>query len=205
MDAYDYSKINSYEKNFLPEGFQGHVFNMSYKWLHVIALYPLNKPVKIMEIGAYHGANACSLVKTFATHPKSEIHCVDPWLDYQEYPEYKGKQDNNYSLFLKNISKLSPEDVSKVFIHRISSANLDRYFDDETFDIIYIDGNHTTFFVVQDAILSLKKLVRGGYLIFDDMQDKAVVDGLNLFLSGAKGLVETEVKINSCQAFVQKK
>jgi hypothetical protein len=37
------------------------------------------------------------------------------------------------------------------------------------------------------------------------MQDKAVVDGLNLFLSGAKGLVETEVKINSCQAFVQKK
>jgi hypothetical protein len=158
-----------------------------------------------MEIGAYHGANACSLVKTYATNPKSEIHCVDPWMDYQEYPEYKGKQGNNYSLFLKNISKLSPEDVLKVFIHRISSADLDLYFKDETFDIIYIDGNHTTFFVMQDAILSLKKLVPGGFLIFDDMQDKAVVEGLNLFLSSARGLVELEVKINSCQAFVQKK
>jgi hypothetical protein len=58
---------------------------------------------------------------------------------------------------------------------------------------------------LQDAILSLKKLVSGGYLIFDDLQDKAVVEGLNMFLAGAKGLVELEVKINNCQAFVQKK
>jgi hypothetical protein len=104
-----------------------------------------------------------------------------------------------------NISKMATEDISKIFIHRISSADLDRYFNDETFDIIYIDGNHTTFFVMQDAILSLKKLIPGGFLIFDDMQDGAVVDGLNLFLAGARGLVENEVKINSCQAFVQKK
>ena len=203
MDIYDYSKINAHEKTFLPVGFEGHVFNMSYKWLNIIK--PTNKPLKIMEIGAYHGANACSLVKTLATHPKSEIHCVDPWMDYTDYIEYKGKQGNNYSLFLKNISKLEPEDVSKIFIHRISSANLDLYFKDESFDIIYIDGNHSTYFVLQDAILSLKKLVPGGYLIFDDLQDQAVVDGLNLFLGGSKEYLEPGVKMNNCQAFVQKK
>jgi len=203
MDIYDYSKISANEKTFLPEGFKGNVFNMSYKWTSIIP--PSNKPLKIMEIGAYHGANACSLVKTLATHPDSQVHCVDPWLDYDYYPEYKGAQGLNYSFFLNNISKLAPEDVSKIYIHRISSSDLDRYFDDKTFDIIYIDGNHTTFFVLQDAILSLKKLVSGGYLIFDDLQDKAVVEGLNMFLAGAKGLVELEVKINSCQAFVQKK
>ena len=203
MDIYDYSKISTHEKTFLPVGFEGHVFNMSYKWLNIIK--PTNKPLKIMEIGAYHGANACSLVKTLATHPKSEIHCVDPWMDYEDYIEYKGKQGNNYSLFLKNISKLEPEDVSKIFIHRISSANLDLYFKDESFDIIYIDGNHSTYFVLQDAILSLKKLVPGGYLIFDDLQDQAVVDGLNLFLGGSKEYLEPGIKMNNCQAFVQKK
>jgi hypothetical protein len=203
MDIYDYSKISAHEKSFLPVGFEGYVFNMSYKWLDIIK--PRDKPIKIMEIGAYHGANACSLVKTLATHPKSEIHCVDPWMDYEDYIEYKGKQGNNYSLFLKNISKLSPEDLSKIFIHRISSEDLDLYFKDKTFDIIYIDGNHSTYFVLQDAILSLKKLVPGGYLIFDDLQDKAVVDGLNLFLGSAKDLVFTDVRVNNCQAFVQKK
>jgi hypothetical protein len=205
MEIYDYSKISPYEKSFLPEGFKGNVFNMSYKWVPILPSYPNTKPLKIMEIGAYHGANACSLVKTLATHPKSEIHCVDPWMDYDDYVEYKGKQGVNYSLFLNNISKLSPEDMSKVYIHRISSTNLDLYFKDDTFDIIYIDGNHSTYYVVQDAILSLKKLVPGGYLIFDDLQDQAVVDGLNLFLSSAKGLVELQVKVNNCQGFVQKK
>jgi len=189
------------EKSFLPVGFEGYVFNMSYKWLDIIK--PRDKPIKIMEIGSYHGANACSLVKTLATHPKSEIHCVDPWINYDI--EYKDKQGNNYSLFLKNISKLSPEDLSKIFIHRISSEDLDLYFKTNTFDIIYIDGNHSTYFVLQDAILSLKKLVPGGYLIFDDLQDKAVVDGLNLFLGSAKDLVFTDVRVNNCQAFVQKK
>jgi hypothetical protein len=205
MDVYDYSKISLYEKSFLPEGFKGNVFNMSYKWMQVLPPYPHDKPLKIMEIGAYHGANACSLVKTLATHPKSEIHCVDPWMDYDDYVEYKGKQGTNYSLFLNNISKLSPEDMSKVYIHRISSANLDPYFKDESFDIIYIDGNHSTYYVLQDAILSLKKLVPGGYLIFDDLQDKAVADGLNLFIGGAKDLIDLQIKINNCQAFVQKK
>lgn len=203
MDIYDYSRINNHEKQFLPEGFQGHVFNMSYKWEKVIPV--INRPYKIMEIGAYHGANACSLVKTFAKHPASEIHCLDPWMDYSEYIEYKGKQGLNYSLFLNNISKLSPSDVSKIYIHRMSSAHLDSKFKDETFDIIYIDGNHSTFFVLQDALLSLKKLVPGGFLIFDDLQDKEVVDGLNMFLSVSKEHLMKDIKVENCQAFVQKK
>lgn len=203
MDLYDYSKISPHEKSFLPEGFSGNVYNMSYKWVGVIP--KSDKPLKILEIGAYHGANACSLVKTFATHPKSEVHCVDPWADSDAYPEYKGKQAQNYSLFLKNISKLSPQDISKVYVHRISSADIDIYFKDETFDIIYIDGNHTTYFVLQDAVLSLKKLVPGGHLVFDDAHDDGVKMGLNAFLNCAKEFIKDSVIVNHGQVFVQKR
>jgi predicted O-methyltransferase YrrM len=86
----------------------------------------------------------------------------------------------------------------------MSSADLDIRFADATFDVIYIDGNHTTEYVYQDAKLSLKKLVPGGYLIFDDVHDKGVVAGINLFLAGANKFVHKEIQINSGQAFIKK-
>jgi predicted O-methyltransferase YrrM len=203
QDPYHSSKINAHEKSLLPEGFSGICYNMSYKWLGIIP--KPDKPLKILEIGAYHGANACSLVKTFATHPKSQVHCIDPWTDYEAYPEYKNKQALNYSLFLKNVSKLSLEDLNKVYVHRISSADIDIHFKDETFDIIYIDGNHTAYFVLQDAVLSLKKLAPGGHMVFDDAHDDGVKAGINAFLSCAKEFLKDSVIVNHGQVFVQKK
>jgi hypothetical protein len=203
MDPYDYSKISDHEKFFLPEGYSGNVYNMSYKWTALISTP--DKPLKIMEIGAYHGANVCCLVKTFAKHPKSEIHCVDPWADYEAYPEYAGKQEMNYSLFLNNISKLSLNDIGKIYIHRMSSVDIDTRFKDETFDIIYIDGNHTEYFVMHDAILSFKKLAPGGHLVFDDVHDKGVVAGLQAFLNVSREFIEDNVRVSHGQAFVQKK
>jgi predicted O-methyltransferase YrrM len=203
QDPYHSSKISAHEKSLLPEGFSGICYNMSYKW---IGLLPTpDKPLKVMEIGAYHGANACSLVKTFAKHPKSEIHCIDPWTDYEAYPEYKNKQALNYSIFLKNISKLPLEDLNKVYVHRMSSVDIDTRFKDESFDIIYIDGNHTEYFVMHDAILSLKKLVPGGHLVFDDVHDKGVVAGLQAFLTVSREFIEDNVRASHGQAFVQKK
>jgi SAM-dependent methyltransferase len=200
---YAYEKIDDYEKSLLPNGFQGNVYNLSYKWNGIIL--EQNIPMKIMEIGAYHGANVCSLFKTFATHPKSEVHCVDPWKDYDDYPEYKGKQSSNYSLFLQNISKLPPEEVQKIYIHRMLSHKIDAHFVDETFDIIYIDGCHETLYVLQDAMIALKKLVPGGYLIFDDVQDPKVLQGLQMFLNVSQHLIEPEVKSRFCQAYVKKR
>jgi predicted O-methyltransferase YrrM len=199
---YDYSKISELEKSYLPSGFQGNVYNLSYKWHQILPAS--DKPLKVLEIGAYQGANACSLVKTFCKHPKSEIHCIDPWADYEAYNEYKQQQDSNYSIFLKNISKLDSSDVAKIHIHRMSSAHLDRRFDDNFFDIIYIDGNHSTFYVLQDAIQSLKKLVSGGYLIFDDIQDPEVAYAVKMFISVAKDQINLDIKSYSCQVYVRK-
>lgn len=199
---YDYSKISELEKAYLPSGFQGNVYNLSYKWQNIIPA--TDKPCKVLEIGAYHGANACSLVKTFCKNQKSEIHCVDPWADYEAYNEYKNLQASNYSIFLKNISKLDSSDVSKIYLHRISSADIDCRFSDNYFDIIYIDGNHSTFYVLQDALLSLKKLAPGGYLIFDDIQDPEVSYGLKMFVSVAKEQISLDIKSYNCQAYVRK-
>ena len=41
-------------------------------------------------------------------------------------------------------------------------------FDDNYFDIIYIDGNHEPEFVLEDAILSFRRLKKEGIMILDD-------------------------------------
>ena len=123
---YDYSKISEREKSLLPFGFQGNVYNLSYKWQEI---FPgTENPVKILEIGGYHGRNVCSLTKTYAVHTSSEIHVIDPWQDYDGYNEYKDKQNNNYSIFIKNISKLPAWDLSKIYLHRMKSEDFRAIF-----------------------------------------------------------------------------
>ena len=181
INIYDYSNINDFEKSQLPDGFYGNVFNISYKWLSIIP--EPTEPIKIMEIGAYHGANICSYIKSYAKHENTEIHCVDPWCDYNGYNEYLTKQSTNYSIFLNNISKLNSCDINKIYIHRGLSEKIVPLFQDESYDIIYIDGNHEKRYVLDDAVMSFKKIKKGGWIIFDDIHDKEVSDGLQAFLS----------------------
>jgi hypothetical protein len=203
MSLYDYSKISEFEKMQLPSGFSGNVYNLSYKWQDIIG-FPTT-PYKILEIGAHHGANTCSLFKTFARHTDSEVHTVDPWADYPDYNEYQKLQDQNYSLFLQNVSKLPPTEIRKLFIHRELSDKVEHRFTDNYFDIIYIDGNHEIKWVLHDALLALKKVTPGGWLIFDDAQDPNVITALNIFLQDHKDLFESEIKCHHCQIYLKRK
>lgn len=177
---YDYSKLSDHEKSFLPEGFQGNIYNLSYKWTNIIPVK--NEKLRILEIGAYHGANVCSYMKTYAQHPDSEVHCVDPWFDYDEYSEYKNIQYKNYSRFLTNITKLNPSDIQKIYIHRGLSGDIVPRFENEYFDIIYIDGNHEKKFVLEDAVISFNKVKKGGWIVFDDLHDSEVAEAIKAFL-----------------------
>ena len=199
---YHSSKISEFETSQLPPGFYGNVYNLSYKWIPIIPVS--EQPVKIMEIGAYHGANTCSYMKSYARHPRSEIHCVDPWMDYDGYDEYQSKQHTNYSLFIQNLARLSPEDLHKVHLHRGLSETMIPRFADNMFDIIYIDGNHALRYVLQDAIQSYHKIKRGGWIIFDDMQDKEVNQAVQMFLVTHSTDFDS-IQIQNAQLFMRRR
>ena len=202
MDTYDYSKISDFEKSILPNDFKGNVYNLSYKWETIIPC--VEEPIKIMEIGAYHGANICSYMKTYARHNNTEIHCVDPWSYYNEYDENSDKQPaKNYSLFLGNISKLSPNDINKIYIHRGLSGDIVPTFKNESFDIIYIDGNHTKRYVLEDSIICLNKIKKGGWIIFDDTHDTEVNEAVQSFLKINSQYFD-EIKLQNSQLFIKR-
>jgi len=136
-------------------------------WLDIIPCTN-DTPIKYGEVGVCNGHNIISVEKHYANHPESKLYAIDPWMDYDEYKEYKGEQDNNYNNCIHNINKTNIQ--SKVIICREKSEDALPKFEDNFFDIMYIDGSHEYEYVVKDCILSLPKVKSGGYIIFDDMQ-----------------------------------
>jgi hypothetical protein len=191
----------------IENGFHGTIITLTDNWLHAIPLP--SGPIKYLEIGAFFGANICSILKTYARTEGSEVHCVDPWIAYNMYPEYQGEgvMQNVYASFMKNMGQLPNSDASKVHIHRGFSADILPKFSDDYFDIIYIDGNHEASNVLEDAVLSHKRLKPGGWLIFDDLSPNwpGVETGLNSFMHAYKSHYDSPVAIRGDQVFLHKK
>jgi predicted O-methyltransferase YrrM len=144
--------------------FKGLSYRLCTNWRPVIP--EEDKPINYLEIGTFYGANLISVAKTYAKHKDSRLYCIDPWEDYDTYTEYKGQQQNIYSTFLENIKNNDLTEKTSV-LRGFSHSEIVK-LEDNFFDIIYIDGNHIPRYVLEDAVLSFRKLKPGGYMIFDD-------------------------------------
>ena len=151
----------------LSDTFEGVQYRLADSWSGLICLDDYkDRPINYLEIGAFYGANIISVAKTYGAHAETKLYAVDPWLDYEEYPEYKNEQLNTYNSYRKNIETSGHSD--KIITKRGFSNIEVPKFEDDFFDMIYIDGNHEPEFVLEDAVLSFRKLKRGGMMIFDD-------------------------------------
>ena len=127
----------------------------------------------ILEIGIHKGDFSKQLVANF--NPKKLI-MVDPWIAYDDliyrnswYGNSKNSnqkiQDEYYFNLIDYFKKNISENV--VEIHRKTS---DEFFlkNKNTFDLIYIDGNHLFEFVKNDIFNSLKYISDEGIIVLDD-------------------------------------
>jgi len=188
--------------------FDGNTYRTAENWNYVIK--PPNFPINYLEIGVNCGANLFSVAETFASNPKSKLYGIDPWEDYVGYNEYINEQDTIYNKFLKNLSQY--KDNYKITPIRGYSNQIIPTFPDEYFDIIYIDGNHEPEFILEDAVLSFRKLKKDGYLIFDDYdwsldgdKDHNTINGIESFISAYRNRIDKSsvISINT-QVFVKK-
>ena len=165
MNNLPWSKIFAKKDN-RPTATIGRYFKSdpSVYWVKFIPIE--NKPINYLEIGVADGIHAIQISESYCKHPDSKIYCVDPWQDYDEYPEYKGKQDLAWKTFNTNISTYKLQD--KCVINRGFSEKIVPTFEDNFFDIIYVDGNHETEFVYKDGCMAFEKLKSGGFIVFDD-------------------------------------
>ena len=177
--------------------------NPGIKWRDFI---PIPKgPIQYLEIGVFEATNTVDVLKSYCNHPDSVLHCVDPWVDYEDYPEYKGEIKNRYQIAMRNIQNSGQ--AHKFKIYRNFSDKIVPTFSDDFFDIIFIDGNHQTEFVYRDGVISFEKAKKGGFLIFDDYTSEwpQTIVGIDKFLFEYKDRLSTPKLHPTCgQLFVQK-
>ena len=175
--------------------FIGEGYRLCVNWFGDIPLDDFKyRPINYLEVGVYYGMNLTSVCNFYARHSQSKVYAIDLWGDYDEYTEYKGKQQSIYDGFLHNIEVAGVGD--KVIVKRGYSHNEIPKLEDEFFDIVYIDANHKPEYVLEDCVLSFRKLKIGGYMVLDDYGwiDKETgedtSDGIEGFVLGYMNRIE---------------
>lgn len=183
--------------------FEGTKFRLCDEWKEKIPIE--DKPINYLEIGAFYGANVVSVAESYAKHPWSKMYVIDPWEKYEDYHDFDFDTtldfSNVYEKFLDNTQHIK----DKLVVTRGYSYDELPKFQNDFFDIIYIDGNHEFTYVMADAILSFAKLKVGGYMIFDDYNTgfPQVCEGASTFMRYHKSRVES-LGIHNGQAFLKK-
>jgi len=164
--------------------FKGNYYRLPSNWYRFLDVKDYeNKELNYLEIGCFYGANIIFFAHTYGKHQNSKLFCIDPYEDYDNYDEYKNEQNKHYLTFLENIDDNNLND--KIILKKGYSKDEIPKFENDFFDIIYIDGNHEPEFVLEDAVLSFRKLKIGGIMIFDDYFH----NGLNSTKKGIDGFL----------------
>lgn len=165
------------------------------------------------EIGVDKGEFSQQILKL--VQPQ-KLHLIDPW-QYQEEELYRearyGASGSGSQAFMDEryqnvVNKFSDEIQSgRISIHRGYSNLVCSQFEDNYFDWVYIDGNHSYEFVKQDLELYYDKVKKGGFITGDDYGTVGWwKDGLNRAVDEfvAKGAVNL-IKLDKTQFILKKK
>lgn len=169
----------------LPVSYEGPQYKIAKQWWRPYVPISYTTPIRYLEIGVFYGIHLFEVAKLF---PNAQLYGVDPWLDYDEYSEYKGEQNTILTGFQRNLSKCP--DKSRIQAYRGFSSDIVPQFPNDYFDIVYVDGNHDTEYVYKDGCMSFEKTKSGGYIVFDDTDWRQTLKGIQQFEARLKGRIE---------------
>ena len=119
--------------------------------------------LNFLQIGVYTGDCSRWLLNNVLTKQSSTLTDVDTW---------EGSNEAIYKqMDFLDVENVYDEKVSKynnVIKYKGTSESFLTTVKQDSFDFIYIDGDHTADAVYQDALLSFKALKVGGIMAFDD-------------------------------------
>ena len=166
-----------------------------------------------LEIGCFEGLTSNYIVDNILSE-SGRLICVDPLTDVYLNDKLSELDDNNnnkewiyfkdqYSRFINNVSEHIESgkiELIKDLSINVFNSLLDKY--KESFDFIYIDGDHRPDGVYIDAINSFKLCKSGGYILFDDYTWGDTGKGIDKFLNEVDGY---EILLKEYQILIIKK
>ncbi|OGU74885.1 MAG: hypothetical protein A2V93_04340 [Ignavibacteria bacterium RBG_16_34_14] len=150
--------------------------------------YKKDQPLIFAEVGSWKGRSAIWFIENFLQHLDSVIYCIDTW-NINEWNDFNQEKvllqsnsqrakeldvENIYEQFLFNINFKGYSNKCRVSKKRSIEALSD--FNNNFFDFIYIDGDHSEQGCYDDLKAAWPKIKTGGILFGDDWtwQDKGV-------------------------------
>jgi predicted O-methyltransferase YrrM len=138
------------------------------------------QPLQILEVGSMVGESAIVWHQGLRAHNEAQgrITCVDPWVAYEGKAGVGQQLDNDqnrrlasgeaFAEFQDNIARAGA--AGSIDIRRGFSDDILPSLAPESFDIIYIDGDHSYAQVRQDLANAAPLVRDGGLLCGDDLE-----------------------------------
>ena len=129
-----------------------------------------NKPINVLEIGARYGESSKLILKHLNVN---EYTIVDPYTSYDDYKRdgfdeiiSLDKEDTIFNRVKTELTKIN----NNVKFYKTYSNNKETIdsIEDESIDLIFIDGNHSYKYVLEDLENYAPKLKKNGVLCGDD-------------------------------------
>jgi len=127
-------------------------------WTETLAELKGKPNLHYLEIGVYEGRSFFWVLDNILTDPSSRATAIDTFDIYLGHDPEK--------VFRDNLRRSGHE--SKVTVIKGSSRDKLRGLPPNSFDLIYVDGDHSSKSVLMDAVFSWDLLKEGGLIIFDD-------------------------------------
>jgi hypothetical protein len=128
-------------------------------------LKDITKETKMLEIGSFMGESTFLFASMGIFN---EVHCIEPFSgDFNEYKDYGDDWNAIKREFWTNTRFFK----DKIHLHQDFSYNMVDKFEDETFDMVYIDAYHDYKSVKDDLLSYLPKVKKGGIIAGHDYHD----------------------------------
>ncbi len=162
----------------------------------VLNEYKNKNNVNFLEIGSFEGLSSNYFLNNCLNGNECTMTCIDPWIKYSEstVANIEGYDDiineETYDRFVYNTLKFN----EKIVIKRGFSNEILPTLEENKYDFVYIDGDHSRDAVWLDATQSFGLLKDGGYMVFDDYLwkegDKSPKDAIDRFLNEYKEKIQ---------------
>lgn len=145
------------------------VFDNFFRWPQYLERFKDKRGLSFLEIGSFEGQTACWLLDHWLRDDASRLTCIDTFDFAGQNASFSGRSTDLERRFDANIAATGA--AHKVEKRIGASQLLLRELPLDHYDLVYVDGSHTTKDVLEDVVLSWRLLKRGGVAIYDDYYD----------------------------------